>query len=125
MALDRRMMMERQRDVFRVGMATTGLTFKQLAHRLDAGESTVRSWASGAAEMPLHVLDAAARAFPQAINLLFDDGLAIIAVPDGADHDGFAADHAAARHPASPAGVEISDSEHAALAVRRAGMGNG
>jgi len=62
MTVDRSIMRERQRDAFRVGMARTGLTFKQIAHRMDEAESTVRSWASGRAEMSLHALCGFARA---------------------------------------------------------------
>lgn len=131
MASDRTIMMERQRDVFRAGLAATGLTFKQLAHRMGQGESTLRSWARGEAEMALHALDALVRVFPpEVVNLLLADGMALVTAPEGLDHDDFAAaclDFAArlgaARHPASAGGTAIAGCEADVLNLARARVG--
>lgn len=130
MSADRSIMQGRQRDAFRVGMAATCLTMKQVAHRMGRNERTVRTWAEGSAEMPLDALGAFARTFPaDATALLLDDGLAVVCLPEGVDHDDFAArcldfvgQLGAARHPESEAGPAIGPGEAKVLGLKRAGF---
>lgn len=129
MSVDRSIMLERQKDAFRVGMRDTGLTLKQVADRMGRlPDRTVATWASGQAEMPLHALSGFVRTFPDhATAMLFDDGVAVVRLPDGMAHDDlaaaclqYAASHAAARHPESEAGVDIGPGEEALLARKAA-----
>lgn len=130
MALDCSIVRARQADAFRVGMHETGLTFKQLAHRSGHCESTLRSWASGSAAMPLAALDGLLPVLPAAaLDLLLPDGFALVRVPEGVDHAefaaaalDFAAGYAAARHPRSEAGSAIGPREDDTLCRLRVGM---
>jgi len=131
MSADRSIMQERQRDAFRIGMHGTGLTMKQVAHRMGRKERTVRTWAEGSAEMPLDALGAFARTFPaDATALLLDDGLVVVCLPEGMDHDDFAArcldfvgQLAGSRHPESESGPDIGPGEARVLNMKRAEFG--
>lgn len=113
-----------QRRMFRVAADPLrhGLTLKAIS--IDSGipESTLRTYASGAACMPIAAMWKLFGVLPvELLSLLVPDGWALtpIAAPD---HDDLAATcidyagtHARARHPESEAGIDIGPNEHAEL----------
>jgi hypothetical protein len=113
-----------QRRVFRVACDPLryGLTLKAIS--LDSGipDSTLRTYASGSACMPLSALRRLFGVLPiELLSALVPDGWCIAAT-NAPDHDDlaatcidFAGAHARARHPESEAGVYIGPSEQREL----------
>lgn len=110
-----------QELIFRVALRG-GLTLKAIS--IDAGipYNTVRSYAGSGcatAEMPVSALRKLAGVIPdELLSLLLPEGRCIIRAPEGIDHDeverivlDYAATKAAAHHPDSPAGRDLSDCE--------------
>jgi hypothetical protein len=104
--------------------ARGGLPAKVLAFEIQIPEATLRSWAKDdPAAMPLGALWKLAGTVPaEQLNLLLPDGLLLVRVPEGADHDAlvagmqaYLAQYVAARHPASEAGTELGAGELAKL----------
>lgn len=105
--------------------ARRGITRKML--QIDGGfsEATVRSWADGTHEMPLHafVRMAESGALPlDLLSILLDDGLELVRAGAGVDLHALAAsaadfvgDFAASAHPASEAGCAIGPNEEQRL----------
>lgn len=89
--------------------------------------STIGQWSRGESAMGLEMLIRLIGIIPDdLLSILLPDGKSIVTDPTG-DHDGFAAKcidfaaaHAAARHPASEAGIEIGPGEHKSLTAKRA-----
>lgn len=126
MACDRSIVLAQQEFLRRAtDTARGGVALKVLASRADLPEATLRSYGRGDAPavMPLGALWKLIGAVEaELIELLLPDGVALVQLPENLDHDtlaawalDFASRHAAARHPASEAGVEISPGEDAAL----------
>lgn len=130
MADDRMTMLDRQKEAFCIGMDQSRVTYKLLAYKLGSGESTVRTWANGQAEMPFDKIDAFVDTFGvEVASLLLGDGLSFTRVIAPDNHDDLAArcaDYSAsvlsAHHPDSECGTEIGPRESVALARRAAAV---
>lgn len=115
-------LLQRQQTMFR---KAAELGFSQKVIHADTGLSTsiIGQYARGETAMSGPSILKVRRAIgPALVSILFDDGDYL--VPGGADMDydtlaggciAFAAEHAKARHPASPGGVDIVDCERETL----------
>lgn len=114
--------------VIRRELDRRGISLKQIASASGVPYSTVISYFPGEkdrqpAAMPVAMLIAFLRVIPaDLLSLLLDDGHAIVAVPEGVDHDEvaraatqFVAGYAAARHHESECGSDIGPGEDQAL----------
>lgn len=117
-----------QERIFRIALRN-GLTLKAIS--LDSGipYNTVRSYAGSGceiAEMPVSALRKLVGVVPdELLSLLLPDGRTIVRLPDGVDLDDFEDacrdfldTKCKAHHENSPAGRELSDCEHEALACK-------
>ncbi len=122
-----RLTREAQQRIFRLAERDCGLTLKAIS--LDSGVpySTIRTYASGEAIMPITALIRLADVIPDTLLSQLFDPVDRHLVKDSDDYCldelGEAADDVAAkvrraRHPNSPGGIEIIDAE--AMAIRRA-----
>jgi len=123
-------MREEQKRIFRIATDPMryGLTLKAIA--IDSGIpfSTLRTYADGSAIMPITAVFKLCKALPtELLSLILPEGLAITANGERIDHDDMAAkaldysmEYARARHPDSPAGVQIAACEEAVLTGKAA-----
>ncbi len=119
-----------QSRVFRLAERDYGLTFKALSLESGIPYNSIRNYAHGETVMSLTALLKLAGVIPDVLlSQLFDPvGKVLVdAEPDDGDHDTVAecCDNVAqlvrrARHPASPAGVEIADCEDRTIRAARA-----
>jgi hypothetical protein len=123
------LVLEAQQRIFRLAERDHGLSLKAVS--LDSGipYNTVRSYAGGHAVMPVPAMLKLIGVVPDTLlsHLLDPVQRCIVpAQPDDGDHDtlasnciDFASEHARARHPNSPAGVEIAPCEDSTLRAKR------
>ena len=119
-----------QRRVFRVATDPMryGLTLKVIAFDSGIPDSTLRTYADGTTAMPLFAFVKLCGVLPdELLSLLLPDTRAIVTVEAGGCPDTFArhcidftSTLAAARHPDSPAGVDLDLTERADLASVKA-----
>lgn len=128
MADARTIMLERQRDAFRLAEAA-GVSRKQIAYHSGYSVEAIKTWALGQACMPFAAIDGLLGCFPApALDLLLPDGHALVRLPETSDHAavanwamGIVGLYTAARDPASEAGTAIGAGE--AEALNRAAAG--
>lgn len=117
-----------QREIFRLACRDLQLQLKQIADLSGIPYPSVKCYAAGEAQMPITAIKRllSIDGFAPLLSRLFmPEGFSLVTADEGIDHDGLAADaieyvgeHAKARHPASPGGVEIVPVEEAALNTR-------
>lgn len=119
-----------QRRVFRVATDPMryGLTLKVIAFDSGIPDSTLRTYADGTTAMPLYAFVKLCGVLPDdLLSLLLPEDRALVSLESGGCPDtfarhciDFASNLAAARHPDSPAGVDLDLTELADLDQRKA-----
>lgn len=127
---NRTIILDMQKRVFRIACDPRryGLTLNIIATDSGIGYDSLRNYAAGKTEMPLSALYALGDVLDdKLLTLLQPEGKQLVTVPDGIDFDDFSqhcrnfeAIKAAAHHPDSPAGRDISDCERAKLTTAAA-----
>lgn len=123
---DENTIMREALSAIRLELEARNMSMKVCASKGGISYSTFLSWfpAGGTPQVPsLAMLPCLARALPaDLVSLLVPDGWHIVQTPDVIDHDDLAAGcielasaHARARHPNSPAGVDIAPCEREEL----------
>lgn len=116
---------DRQKRVFRIACdpARYGLTKKAISAESEIGYDSICDYANGETEMSLSAMVRLIGVLPnELLSLLLPEGQAIVAIPDGIDHDELAGamqDYLLTKGQAhredSPAGPAIADCEREVL----------
>ena len=117
--------MAEQAEIFRLAQRDMQLHLKQIADLSGIPYASLKLYARGENQMPITAIKRllSIDGFAPLLSRLFvPEGFALVGAHEEDDHDGLAADcieyageHARARHPNSPGGVDIVPAEAAAL----------